>query len=246
MLYGYEPAMQFMSGYLIEKALSIDNIFIFLMIFSYFKISATLQHRVLFWGVFGAIVFRIIFILLGSLLLQKFHWIMYVFGAFLVFTGIKLLIQKETHVDMEHNFALRIFKKFVPMSADYRTGKFFVRENEKWLATPLLMVLIVIETTDIIFAVDSIPAIFAITSDPFIVYTSNIFAILGLRSLYFVLEGMMQKFHYIKIGWAFILVFVGVKMLLVDYYKFSTELSLSLIIFFIVSSVFASYLRPLK
>lgn len=242
--FGSKIALEFTTGYLIEKALSVDNIFIFLVVFSYFKVRPSLQHRVLFWGILGAIVFRLIFILLGGVLLQKFHWMMYVFGVFLVFTGIKLLINKDEEIEPEKNLALRLFRMVVPVSRYFKGEKFFIREKGKLLATPLFMVLVVIEATDVIFAIDSIPAIFAITSDPFIVYTSNIFAILGLRSMYFLLAGVMEKFHYIKVGLALVLVFVGIKMSITDFYTIPIWASLLVIVTLIGGSIVYSLCHP--
>ena len=241
--FGPERALEFLTGYVIEKALSVDNIFVFLVIFSTFAVPAKLQHRVLFWGVIGALVMRAIFIVLGAALLQQFHWVIYLFGGFLVFTGIKLLIQRADEIHPERNPLLRLFRRLIPCVGDYRGGHFTVVENGRRYATPLLLVLVVIETTDIVFAVDSIPAIFAVTKDPFIVYTSNIFAILGLRSLYFAIAGIMGKFHYLKVGLALVLVFFGVKMLLSGFYNFPILASLGVIVALLAGSVVASLLR---
>jgi len=241
--FGPERALEFLTGYVIEKALSVDNIFVFLVIFSTFAVPAKLQHRVLFWGVIGALVMRAIFIVLGAALLQQFHWVIYLFGGFLVFTGIKLLIQRADEIHPERNPLLRLFRRFIPSVGDYRGAHFTVVENGRRYATPLLLVLVVIETTDIVFAVDSIPAIFAVTTDPFIVYTSNIFAILGLRSLYFAIAGIMGKFHYLKVGLALVLVFFGVKMLLSGFYNFPILASLGVIVALLAGSVVASLLR---
>ena len=241
--FGTERALEFLAGYVIEKALSVDNIFVFIVVFSAFAVPARLQHRVLFWGILGALLMRAAFIVLGAALLQRFHWVMYVFGAFLVFTGIKLLVQKEDEVHPEQNPLFKLFRRFVPSVGEYRDGHFMVVENGKRYATPLLLVLVAIETTDLVFAVDSIPAIFAVTRDPFIVYTSNVFAILGLRSLYFALAGMMNKFHYLKVGLAFVLSFVGVKMLIAGWYKIPILVSLGVIVGLLAISVIASLLR---
>ena len=241
--FGPERALEFLTGYVIEKALSVDNIFVFLVIFSTFAVPAKLQHRVLFWGVIGALVMRAIFIVLGAALLQQFHWVIYLFGGFLVFTGIKLLIQRADEIHPERNPLLRLFRRFIPSVGDYRGAHFTVVENGRRYATPLLLVLVVIETTDIVFAVDSIPAIFAVTTDPFIVYTSNIFAILGLRSLYFAIAGIMGKFHHLKVGLALVLVFFGVKMLLSGFYNFPILASLGVIVALLAGSVVASLLR---
>jgi tellurite resistance protein TerC len=241
--FGPERGLEFLTGYLIEKALSVDNIFIFLVIFSYFAVPAALQHRVLFWGILGAMVLRGIFILLGTALLQKFHWVIYLFGAFLIFTGIKLLLQRASEVRPERNPLFRLFRRVVPAVADYRGSHFTVVEDGKRYATPLLLVLVGVEVTDIAFAVDSIPAIFAITMDPFIVYTSNIFAILGLRALYFVLAGVMGRFYYLNVGLALILAFVGAKMLLTDLYKVPISTSLLVVAGLLIGSILASLMR---
>ena len=240
---GTEPAMQFLTGYVIEKSLSIDNIFVFVLVFSYFKVPSLYQHRVLFWGIIGALIMRAIFIAAGITLMEKFHWIIYVFGAFLVLTGIKLAINKGTKIDPEHNPVVRLFRKFFPATNKYHGNKFWIVENGKRTATPLFIVLILIETTDLIFAVDSIPAILAITNDAFIVYTSNVFAILGLRSLYFALSGIMNLFRYLHYGLAAILVFVGVKMCIVDIYKIPVSYSLFVIAGILVFSILASILN---
>jgi tellurite resistance protein TerC len=245
-LAGPERALEFLTGYLIEKALSVDNLFVFLVIFSYFAVPRALQHRVLFWGIVSALVMRAVFIVAGAALLQRFHWVMYVFGAFLVFTGIKLLSQRSGEIHPERNPVLRLFRRIVPAVPDYREARFGVREKGRWHATPLLMVLVMIEATDIVFAVDSIPAIFAITSDPFIVYTSNIFAILGLRALYFLLAGMLGKFRYLKVGLGLVLAFVGIKMLVMDWVKFPVALSLGIVGGLLALSVGASLLFPGK
>jgi len=241
--FGSERALEFLAGYVIEKALSVDNIFVFMVIFSTFAVPAMLQHRVLLWGILGALALRAVFIVLGAALLQQFHWVIYVFGVFLVFTGFKLLVQKNEEVHPERNPLFRLFRRLVPSVGEYREGFFTVVENGKRYATPLLLVLVAIETTDIVFAVDSIPAIFAVTKDPFIVYTSNIFAILGLRALYFALAGMMGKFHYLKLGLSFVLVFVGVKMLLAGVFKIPIWLSLTVIVALLAGSIAASLLR---
>lgn len=226
---GPKPAGEYMAGYLIEKSLSIDNIFIFALILSYFAVPLKYQHRVLFFGVLGALVLRAIFIVLGSAILENFAWAIYFFGALLVVTGLKLARQKETEVHPERNLILRLVRRISPMTPDYRGEAFVVKEAGKWIATPLLAVLIVIETTDVVFAIDSIPAIFAVTQDTFIVFTSNAFAILGLRALYFVFAGAMGRFVYLKIGLAVILVFVGIKMLISDLYHIPIGLSLGFI-----------------
>jgi tellurite resistance protein TerC len=242
--FGTERALEFFTGYVIEKALSVDNIFVFLVIFSYFGVPARLQHRVLFWGILGALLMRGAFIFLGVALIEAFHWVIYVFGAFLVFTGVRLMYKQGDEVHPERNPLFRIFRRFVRSVADYRGQSFIVRENGRRHATPLLLVLVAIEATDIVFAVDSIPAIFAITHDPFIVYTSNIFAILGLRALYFALAGMLGKFRYLRFGLALVLVFVGVKMLLTDVYRLPVAASLCVVAGLLAGSVVASLLRP--
>ena len=242
--FGRERALEFLTGYVIEKALSVDNIFVFLVIFKYFAVPAALQHRVLFWGILGALVMRAVFIFLGTALLQQFHWVIYIFGAFLVFTGVKLLLQRGSEMHPERNPLFRLFQRLVPSVSDYRGSHFSVVENGKRYATPLLLVLVAIEATDIVFAVDSIPAIFAITRDPFIVFTSNIFAILGLRALYFALAGVMGKFHYLRVGLALVLTFVGAKMMLTDLYKLPVVVSLAVVVALLAGSVVASLIRP--
>ena len=240
---GSEAALQFFTGYLIEKSLSVDNIFVFALLFAYFAVPKAYQHRVLFWGILGALVLRAVFILVGSALLAKFHWILYVFGAFLLITGIKMAIFRDSQMDPEKNPLLRLVRRFLPVKNEYHGDKFFVRENGKLWATPLFLVLILVESTDLVFAVDSIPAIFAVTSDPFLVYTSNVFAILGLRSLYFLLAGVMDKFRYLKLGLAAVLVFVGIKMMLVDLFKIPSLVSLAVIVVLLTVSIVASLLR---
>lgn len=240
---GSEAALNFLTGYLIEKSLSVDNLFVFLLIFTSLQVPKEYHHKVLLWGVLGALVMRAIFIFAGIVLISKFHWIIYVFGAFLVFTGIKLLWKNENELEPEEHFILRMFRKFVPMTPKYEGDQFVVKRNGKYLATPLLMVLVLIETTDIIFAIDSVPAILAITTDPFIVYTSNVFAILGLRALYFALQGMMQLFHYLHYGLAAILILVGAKMLLADYIHFSALQALGAIAAILAISIIASLIK---
>jgi tellurite resistance protein TerC len=241
--FGPERALEFTTGYVIEKALSVDNIFVFVIIFSYFAVPNALQHRVLFWGILGALVMRAIFILVGGAFLAKFHWAIYVFGAILVLTGIKLLVQRNEHYDPASNPVVKLFKRFFPVSDVYDGQRFFTRRGAKLIATPLFLALLVVEATDVVFAIDSIPAIFAITQDPFIVFTSNIFAILGLRSLYFLLAGVIDKFRYLKLGLAFVLVFVGGKMLLADVYKVPVGGSLGVIGGILGLSVLASLVR---
>jgi len=239
--WGQEKALEFFTGYVIEKSLSVDNLFVFLMIFQYFSTPAEYQHRVLFWGILGALILRAIFIAAGSALLSQFHWMIYVFGGFLVFTGIKMFLQGDEKLDPERNPVVRLFERWVPITREYHGQNFTIRTNGKTRATLLLLVLIVIETTDVIFAVDSIPAIFAVTQDSFIVYTSNVFAILGLRALYFMLAGIMQMFVYLKFGLSLVLCFVGAKMLLADIYKIPIGASLSVIGTILLVSVMASW-----
>lgn len=242
--YGPERALEFFTGYLIEKALSVDNLFVFLVLFSYFAVPAQLQHRVLFWGIVGVLVMRAGFIIAGAALIQEFHWVIYIFGAFLVFTGIKLLAASEGEIHPERNLVLRAFRRIVPSVPDYHGARFSVKIAGRRYATPLLIVLVMIEATDIVFAVDSIPAIFAITKDPFIVFTSNIFAILGLRALYFLLAGMICKFRYLKTGLGLVLAFVGAKMLLVDVVRVPIALSLGIIAGLLGLSIVVSLLVP--
>lgn len=244
--FGKEKALEFLSGYLIEKSLSVDNIFVFILIFSYFNVPSRYQHKVLFWGIFGALIMRIIFIFAGLELIARFHWIIYLFGGFLIFTGINMLFHSDKQLDPDKNPVLKLFRRFFSVSDKFHGDKFFIKENGKTIATQLFLVLLLIEVTDLIFAVDSIPAILAISDDPFIVYTSNVFAILGLRSLYFALAGINQYFHYLKFGLSAILVFVGVKMCLVDFYKIPTTTSLLIIISILLLSIIASKIFPKK
>lgn len=242
---GKEAALQFFTGYLIEKSLSVDNLFVFLLIFSYFKVPAKYQHKALFWGILGALIMRSLLIGLGAALIHNFHWIIYIFGVFLIFTGIRMGFQKETvEVHPERNIIVRFFKKFVPITAGYHEARFFLKIEGKRYATLLFIVLLVIETTDLVFAIDSIPAIFAITTDPFIVYTSNVFAILGLRALYFALAGIMDLFHYLKIGLSVVLTFVGVKMVVADIYPIPITVALGVVAGVLIISVIASILWP--
>jgi len=237
---GPETALEFLTGYLIEKSLSVDNIFVFLLIFSYFSVPPLYQHKVLFWGILGALIMRAVFIAAGITLIEKFHWTIYIFGAFLILIGAKMALQKERKIHPERNPILRLFRRWVPVAEDYAEGRFLVKRAGHYLATPLFIVLIVVETTDIIFAVDSIPAILAITLDPFIVYTSNVFAILGLRALYFALAGIMELFHHLHYGLSAVLVFVGIKMLIGDIYKIPVSIALSLVAGILFISVIAS------
>ncbi len=242
--FGARSAMEYFAGYVVEKALSVDNLFVFLVIFGYFRVAPELQHRVLYWGVLGALVLRAVFIIAGAALVQSFHFVLYFFGAFLVFSGVKLLMGEDEDADPNDSWVVRTAQRWLPTTSDYRGGAFFVREGSRWLATPLFLVLIVVETTDVVFAVDSIPAIFGISHDPFIVFSSNIFAILGLRSLYFALAVVMEKFHYLKTALALVLVFVGLKMLAGHYYKVPIGLSLSVILGLLCGAVLLSMLRP--
>lgn len=240
---GPDTALRFLTGYLLEKSLSVDNLFVFLLIFQYFHVSHKYEHKILFWGIVGALVFRALFIAAGITLIHKFHWIIYVFGAILIWTGFKLALEKEKEVEPEKNVVLKVFRKLMPVADRYEGEKFFIRKDGKIFATPLFVVLLVIETTDVIFAVDSIPAILAITTDPFIVYTSNVFAILGLRALYFALAGVMQMFKHLHYGLAAILVFVGIKMIISEHYKIPIWISLSVIAFILCISIIASTLK---
>jgi tellurite resistance protein TerC len=239
--FGKTFALEYLTGYVIEYSLSVDNIFVFILIFSYFAVKDEYQHRVLFWGIIGALVMRGIFIFAGVALINRFHWIVIIFGAFLVFTGIRMLFQKDAAVDPDKNPIVRFFKRFLPVTDTYHGKNFFIKKNRRLYATPLFLVLLIIETSDLIFAVDSIPAILAVSKHPFIVYTSNIFAIMGLRSLYFALSGIMGLFRYLKVGLAFVLTFVGVKMLLAFIHiEIPILLSLGVIISILLFSVLAS------
>ena len=243
---GGEKALEFMTGYVIEWSLSVDNLFVFLVIFSYFAVPAIHQHRVLFWGILGALFLRAAFIATGSALLANFHWMIYVFGGFLIFTGIKLLCAGEEKLEPEKNPAVLLVRRFMKITPEYEGQRFFVRKDAKLWATPLFLVLVVVETTDVIFAIDSIPAIFAITLDPFIVYTSNVFAILGLRALFFLLAGVMEMFRYLRVGLSFVLCFVGAKMLIADFYKIPIGISLGVVGGILLLSILASLLKQRK
>ncbi|MCU0724055.1 MAG: TerC family protein [Planctomycetes bacterium] len=249
--FGPKPGLEFFTGYIVEEALSVDNLFVFLVIFSYFSVPASYQHRVLFWGILGAMVMRGLFIFAGAALLSAFHWIMYLFGGFLILTSVKLLLQKDEEMDPSKNPVLRVFRRLVRSVPEYRETHFLVKEGGKWFATPLLAVLVTIETTDVVFATDSIPAIFGVTKDPFIVYTSNIFAILGLRSMFFVLSGMMGKFHYLKYGLSLILGLIGAKMIVFEIVHVGEEWkmtatggSLGAVALVLALSIVLSLLRP--
>jgi tellurite resistance protein TerC len=240
--FGAQPGLEFLTGYIIERSLSFDNIFVFVILFNYFAVPAEHQHRVLFWGILGALISRGLFIAMGTALLSRFEWLMLVFGAFLVYTGINILRGKETEVHPESNPVLRLFRRFVPLTASYHGKRFFIRENRRMLATPLMLVLVVVEATDVIFAVDSIPAVLGVTRDPFIVFTSNIFAILGLRALYFLLAGLMHKFQYLSYGLGLVLVFVGGKMLAERWYEIPVQVSLAIVLGLLAVSILVSLL----
>ena len=241
---GGETALTFLTGYLIEESLSIDNIFVIVMIFAYFKVPDEHQHRVLFWGILGALVMRGIFIGVGTYLIERFHWIIYVFGALLVVTGIRMALQHDEHFDASQNPVLKLVRRFFPVTEQYHGKHFFVVENGRRFLTPLMVVLILVEFTDLIFAIDSIPAIFALTTDPFLVYTSNIFAVLGLRSLYFLMARVVHKFHHLKYGLAIILTFVGTKMLIENWVHVPILVSLGVIIVVLAGSIVASLIFP--
>lgn len=242
---GTTRGLEFVTGYLIELSLSVDNLFVFLLIFSYFKVPAKFQHRVLFWGVMGALVMRLTMIFVGAALINRFHWIIYIFGAFLVYTGIKMFRQEELDIQPENNPVVRLVTRYIPITHHYEEQKFFTRVNGKLTGTLLLLVLVIVEVTDLVFAVDSIPAIFAITTDTFIVYTSNVFAILGLRSMYFLLAGVVEKFQYLKMGLSIVLTFIGVKMLVVSVgVHIPIWISLVFVAVVLLSSVAASLIWP--
>jgi tellurite resistance protein TerC len=242
---GREPALEYLTGYVIEKSLSVDNIFVFVLIFTAFRVPAAYQHRVLFWGILGAFVMRAIMIGIGAALITRFHWIIYIFGFFLIYTGLKIAVQKEEeHVHIDDNPLVKFVRRHFRMTSHYEGEKFYVRnEAGKVVLTPLVLVLIVIETSDLIFAVDSIPAIFAVTTDPFIVYTSNVFAILGLRALYFLLAGIIDRFYYLRAALAIILTFVGVKMVISELYKIPILVSLGVILGILALAIVASVIR---
>ena len=242
--FGSQRGMEFLTGYFIEKALSVDNIFVFVLIFGAFSVPEAYQHRVLFWGILGALVMRAIFVGLGSALISNFHWVLHLFGAFLVITGVKMLVLREQGFDPRKNPLFRLFQRMIPAVDTYHGPAFTVVKEGRRFATPLLLVLVAVELTDLVFAVDSVPAIFAITKDPFIVFTSNIFAILGLRSLYFLLSGVVDRFHLLKIGLSLVLVFVGLKMLLAEVFKVPVIWSLAMIILLIGGSMLASVMLP--
>lgn len=241
-----DAALAFFTGYVIEKSLSVDNVFVFLMVFTYFHVPAIYQHKILFWGILGALVMRAIFIFAGVALITKFHWTVYIFGLILIVSGIKMITQKDKKLEPEKNPVIKLFKKYFPITDKYHKDHFFERIDGRMVATPMFVVLLFIETTDLIFAVDSIPAILAITHNPFIVYTSNVFAILGLRALYFALAGIMGLFHYLTYGLSIVLVFVGMKMILVDVIKIPIEFSLAVVLGILFLSVILSKVFPPK
>lgn len=243
---GKEKALEFLTGYVIEKSLSIDNLFVFIMLFKFLHVEPKYQHKVLFWGILGALIMRAVFIFAGVALINQFHWIIYIFGAFLVFTGIKMLINKDENIRPDKNPLVIFFKKIFPVTENFHGDKFFVKINAKTFATPLFIVLLVVEFTDLIFAVDSIPAILAISNDTFIIFTSNVFAILGLRALYFALAGITKYFYYLKYGLSAVLVFVGTKMCIADFYKIPVLYSLLVILGILLLSVLASVLLKNK
>ena len=240
--WGKGPALEFLTGYLIEKSLSIDNIFVFVMLFGYFAVPREYHHRVLFWGLLGALLMRGVFIGVGAYVLEQFHWVLYVFGAILIVTGIKMMMRQESH-SPENNPILRWLRRVLPLSDRYHGQNFWVFEGAKWVATPLFLVLVMVELTDLVFAIDSIPAIFAVTKEPFLVFTCNVFAILGLRSMYFLLAGVVHRFVYLKYGLAAVLLFVGAKMMVIDLYKVPTALSLVVVLTTITASIVASLVK---
>jgi tellurite resistance protein TerC len=243
---GGAKALEFLTGYVVEESLSVDNLFVFLLIFSYFRVPGEYQHNCLFWGILGAMVMRAVFIVAGVALIAKFAWVIYVFGFILVVSGVKLGLEKDKEINPEHNPLLRLFRRLMPVTVGFEGRRFFVRREGRLWATPLFVVLLVIETTDVVFAVDSIPAVLGITTDPFIVYTSNIFAIMGLRAMYFALAGMMNAFHFLHYGLSAVLVFIGVKMLASGYVHLPTPVALGVIAGFLGISIVASLIWPAK
>ncbi len=241
---GSKLALEFFTGYLIERTLSVDNLFVFLLVFSYFAVPSQYQRKVLFWGIFGALIMRAIFIAAGLTLINMFHWVIYVFGLFLIYTGFKMSQHKEEEIHPEKNIVIKLFRKMMPVTKNYENGKFFTRIDGRLFSTPLFVVLLVVETTDVIFAVDSIPAILAITRDPFIVYSSNVFAILGLRALYFAIAGLMQIFHHLNYGLCVILIFVGIKMLVSSFFEIPSFVALGVIALVLILSIVASMIWP--
>ncbi|MEO5929658.1 MAG: TerC family protein [Candidatus Kapaibacterium sp.] len=243
---GKPQAVAFLTGYLIEKSLSVDNLFVFVLIFGYFKVPAKYQHRILFWGIIGALVMRASLILVGSFLIAQFHWVIYIFGAFLIYTGIRMALEKETTIEIEANPVIKLMRRWFPVSERYHDQKFFLKEAGRFIVTPMLVVLMLIESTDLVFALDSIPAIFAVTHDTFIVYTSNIFAILGLRSLYFLLANIIDKFHLLKYGLAVVLSFIGVKMVIEAWVHIDMLVSLAVVAVVLTAAIGASLIWPEK
>lgn len=235
-----DAALAFLTGYLIEKSLSVDNIFVFILIFSFFAVPAAYQHRVLFWGILGALVMRGTLIAVGAALLKEFHWIIYIFGAFLIFTGIRMARHQDEELKPDQNPVVKFFRRFMPVTEDFEQDHFFIRRAGRLMATPLFLILLIVESTDLVFAVDSIPAIFAVTQEPFLVYTSNVFAILGLRALYFLLADVMNKFEYLKLGLSAVLTFIGVKMVIVDLYHIPVGASLAVVAGILTLSIVAS------
>ncbi len=240
---GRTPALEFFTGYVIERALSFDNIFVFVIIFTYFGVPPQLQHRVLFWGIVGALISRSIFIVAGAALISRFEWVLYLFGAILVYSGWKMMFDRGTEVHPEKNVIIRLARRVLPVSSGFESGRFFLRTGGRLFVTPLMIVLIAVETTDIIFAVDSIPAVFGVTRDPFIVYSSNVFAILGLRATYFLLAGVMDTFHYLSHGLSLVLLFIGLKMLLADFVHVPVTISLGVVLLILTVAVGASLIR---
>jgi len=244
--YGHGKAIEYVTAYLIEYSLSIDNLFVFMLIFRYFDVPRAYEHKALFWGILLALITRGVFIFAGVALISRFHWVMYIFGAFLIVTGIKMALNKQTEVHPDKNIAIRLLRYVMPVSKNFSGAKFFVREGGVRFATPMLAVLLALETTDILFAIDSIPAVLAISQDPFIVYTSNVFAILGLRSLFFAISGLMRLFHLLHYGLASILSFVGVKMLIADFFHVPVGISLLIIASILIASIISSVVWPEK
>jgi tellurite resistance protein TerC len=243
---GRQPALEFVTGYVVEESLSVDNLFVFLVLFRYFKVEPAYQHKVLFWGIIGALITRGIFIIAGVQLIERFHWIIYVFGVFLIFKGITMLRTEGSDIEPEKNFILRFLRKFIPVTDHYEGGKFLVRRDAKRYATPLFIVLLVVELTDVAFATDSIPAILAITKNAFIVYTSNVFAIMGLRSLFFALAGLIDAFHHLHYGLSALLIFIGVKMLTSEHYPIPIHIALAVVAGILIASIAASLIFPKK
>lgn len=244
--FGPKAGVDFLTGYLIEESLSVDNLFVFVLIFNYFAVPAQYQHRILFWGIIGALVMRASLILVGGFLIDSFHWMMYIFGAFLIYTSVRMALEDETSVEIEANPVIKLMRRWFPVTNVYHGQRFTIREKGRIMATPMLVVLVLIESTDLVFALDSIPAIFGVTTDRFIVYTSNIFAILGLRSLYFLLANVIDKFHYLKYGLAAVLGFIGVKMVIKEWFDIPTLISLVVVAILLASSVVASLMWPAK